>query len=1178
MARTVYALLAGIDQYPAPIPQLHGCVNDINAIHQLLEQRIGGGDYQLDALVLTNDQATRQAVIDGFRNHLRKAGASDVALFYYSGHGSQEKAPAEFWFLEPDQLDETIVCYDSRMPNNYDLADKELAKLIEEIGANNPHTLIILDCCHSGSGTRAIDAPRVRRAPTDQRLRPVDTFIVSLDELKARPQTRGTSQTKMDWVTLPPGKHIAIAACRDDQEAKEYDGGGQQRGAFSYFLTDTLQHAGGSVTYRDLFNRTTASVLRNEVEQSPQIEASDTDDLEQPFLGGAVGAQTQYFTLSCNAADEWIIDGGAVHGIPPVSGDESTVLALFPFNASPDQLRDLGASIGTARVTAVRPNASTVEVSLRDKSAPDPQQTYKAVVTSLPMPALSVGFEGDADGLKPVRDALATAAPGGKPSLFVREGDSGGDQRQPALRLLAQNQVYRITRAGDDRALVADISGYSADNARVIVGRLEHIARWQTIAGLANPSSRLGPDAVHVDLYRVTGPPASSSPDSIPIEPIPSTSAIRIEYTQQNGTWTPPSFKVKLRNTSNERLYCALLDLTETFAVDPGMLPGGRIALDPGQEIWANGGHAITAVVPDQLWEQGITEFKDQLKLIASTADFDATLVKQPDLDMPLPARGVQRGLGPMSTLDRLMGRVQTRTFVTGAGNDTYADWIASEVSITTVRPLEGTPVPNTGTGATLGGAVTIEPHPQLQAQARLATAPQAGRDVGNLLLPAILRDNPLVSEPFQFTETRGTAPALRVLELSNIADPNVVTPDQPLVLHVDTPLAADEHVLPIGFDGEFFLPLGSGRYVDGRTEIRLERLPAAVGQGGTRDLGGSIRIMFQKIVGQRLGLQYPYPLLGANDLKDDGTVAFEPRPEVVSQRVSQAKRILLYIHGIIGDTRGMVASAGGLKLAAQLGGPAADGPSPLARQYDLLLTFDYENLNTPIEQIGRDLKQRLEAVGLGANHGKTLHIAAHSMGGLVARWFIEHEGGAQVAQHLVMLGTPNAGSPWPTVQALATTVLGIALNGLSIAAWPARILSGLMIAVEKVDVALDEMEPSSPLYPKLNTGDDPHVPYTILAGDTSIIPAVLQTQPNGQASRFAALLSRLTPGKLLDTAAALAFYGLPNDIAVSVESITHVPTNRTPQPEVHEVACDHLTYFSTAAGLAALAAALPEA
>src|SRR5262245_27246211 len=114
MNRTVYALLVGIDDYPAPVTPLRGCVNDITAVERLLRARLAT-DQRLELVVLKNHEATRQAIIDGF-SRLRQAGPDDVALFYYSGHGSQERTPPEFWYLEPDHLDETLVCYDSRLP------------------------------------------------------------------------------------------------------------------------------------------------------------------------------------------------------------------------------------------------------------------------------------------------------------------------------------------------------------------------------------------------------------------------------------------------------------------------------------------------------------------------------------------------------------------------------------------------------------------------------------------------------------------------------------------------------------------------------------------------------------------------------------------------------------------------------------------------------------------------------------------------------------------------------------------------------------------------------------------------------------------------------------------------------------------------------------------------------
>ena len=75
----------------------------------------------LQQVILLDGDATRAAVVDGFRTHLTQAGPDDTVLFYYSGHGSQEYAPPEFWAVEPDHLDETLVCFDSRQPDQWDL-------------------------------------------------------------------------------------------------------------------------------------------------------------------------------------------------------------------------------------------------------------------------------------------------------------------------------------------------------------------------------------------------------------------------------------------------------------------------------------------------------------------------------------------------------------------------------------------------------------------------------------------------------------------------------------------------------------------------------------------------------------------------------------------------------------------------------------------------------------------------------------------------------------------------------------------------------------------------------------------------------------------------------------------------------------------------------------------------
>jgi hypothetical protein len=1139
--KTIYALLVGIDDYPAPVPKLRGCINDIQEMREYLEARVDSGGRPIkDALkvkALLDEDATRDAIINAFRGHLGQAGPGDVALFCYSGHGSQEQASEQFWHLEPDHLDETLVLYDSRTEGSWDLADKELAKLITEVATGGAHVVVLLDCCHSGSGTRApqFAETAVRRAPTDLRQRPLGSFIFSPDELPTAGASRDLKARPSGWDTA--GRHVLLAACRDDEEAKEYHGGGATRGAFSYFLGETLRTIGGDITYRDLFARAAALVRGQVQRQSPQLEATASDDLERPFLGGAILSAPRYFVVSVQGG-RWTLHAGKVHGIPASTPDAAAELALFAYGAADEDLKDPQKALAVAKVSKVLAASSMIEVI---EGAVDPAAgPLKAVITHLPTTRLRVKLEGDSRGVEPARRALAS-------SLFVREPADG---ETADFRLIAQSEQYLIAKFDDDRPLVGQIDGYGDEQIRRAVERLEHIERWKTTAELSNPGTSIKEDELQVEILQdgkpLTGP------------------EIRLEYIRSDGEeWVNPEVTIRLRNTGKRTLYIGLLDLPQTFGIYNILRHVGCQKLDKDQETFANDGDPIPVTVPDEFWERGVTEIKDIVKVIVSTNSFDARRLAQEDLDLPRPTtrtaalkkQNVTTALGELGTLERLMERVQTRQM----GQEPTRrvdDWRTFQYAITTARPLPAERL-EPGRSATLTDGVRIEPHPALRVTAaRLTSMLAASRAVGALgPLPRLLYDDPAVVQPFEFAPTRAIGSVLNVLELTGVNEPALVKPESPLTVTIPRPLGAGEHVLPVAFDGEFYLPLGRAEAGGPETHVILDRLPQPDADQ-TRSLGGSLRIVFQKVIGRFFGTDYHYPILAAADLNDDLTVRYEPDVSTVRKRVSGANRIALFVHGIIGDTREMAAS---LKRAG------------VADRYDLVLTFDYENLQDPISVTGRALKDRLATVGLGDGHDKTLDIFAHSMGGLVSRWFIEREEGNQLVDRLVMLGTPNDGSPWPSVKSWATTALAVGLNELGKVFWPATILAGLVKATELLDITLGEMTPGSPFLRDLFGSLDPKVPYLLIAGDTSQIPSVPEAEA-ARRSRLARLLRRLWPDNAKYRAADLLFGGSNNDIAVSVASMRHLPDGRQPTLDFRPVVCDHMSYFRHPEGLKAIA------
>lgn len=655
MPQNLYALIIGINAYPYPVPLLHGCVNDANAIESYLQGRVAGECFQVHVRKLLDQQATRQAVIDGFRQHLCQARGGDVALFYYSGHGSQEPAPPEFWDIEPDHRNETLVCWDSRQAEGRDLADKELGYLIYEAAQQGAHVVVVLDCCHSGSGTRdAYPTGDVRWAPADERPRPLSDYLFAGQR---DIQSGG-------WSNLPQGRHVLLAACRPEQRAREYDADGKVWGTFSYFLRQALEGISGELTYHDLFKQAQARTLVNAPDQAPQLEASHPEDLDRPFLGGAVRPRPQVYTASHNGF-EWVLDGGALHGLQSTQGQEATSLALFPLEASGEALRDLTQAVAQAILIEALPEKSRLQIT---QGSLDRQRSYKALVTGLPLPPLGVLLEGDEAGLALVRQALAGGAPGGGASLYVQEASEGA-----RLRLLAKQNTYTITYPSQERPLAARLSGYDMANARQAVERLEHIARWLRTRDLRNPASQLPVEGLRV---WITLPGASQA---IPPD------ALRFEYRQVDGEWQQPSYDLHLENQSGRVLYVSVLGLWESFAIETIFPNQPVVRLGPGEsfklQLWGS--------VPDEVWQQGVTDRQDILQLIACTSEFDASLLTQGRLDAERHG-GARRGLSAAgSTLERLMQRVQVREVSAQGPCTRYSDWMASGLSVTTHRPMQ---------------------------------------------------------------------------------------------------------------------------------------------------------------------------------------------------------------------------------------------------------------------------------------------------------------------------------------------------------------------------------------------------------------------------------------------------------------------------------------------------------
>ncbi|BAZ08282.1 peptidase C14 caspase catalytic subunit p20 [Calothrix sp. NIES-4071] len=872
-------------------------------------------------------------------------------------------------------------------------------------------------------------------------------------------------------------------------------------------------------------------------------------------MGGAIGERIKYFTLSYDSKDSnWIINGGILHGIRPISEGE-TSLAIFPQGSTPEELSEIDNAICKAELLKVGTEKSIVKIT-DDSIQLSQKEAYWAIVTDVPVPKLKVYFQGDSQGVERVRTELST-------SLFVQITDSSNESD---YYLEAVKGQYWIVQPADKQPLVApvpevpDTQDYTQKNAQKIVRRLEHIARWKNILELKTPpTSQIQAGDVEMEVIVTSGNKQSSSKTE--------TSALRGVYTFQNNESEPPAVKIKLTNNTDKDVYFQVIELAGSYKIDVPDFFVERSSIylpkKSGDSENIKESEELYLEIPSNYLNQGVIEYDTIFKLIVSTREFNASLLEQPGLDEPPPIR---RDTGLSGTLNRLMDKVYTRE--TRVKTDKYIDnWMTQEVKISLVKPPNGVEIKKSGSTTLLTG-VNLQEHSTFEGKFSFSPLPPSSRNVNSNSIPAILLQDPKIAQPYQFNLTRSPMGVLSVLEIADVQNYESVAPDNPLKLIVNATLAANEHILPIADDGEFILPLGKAKTVNGKTEITIERLPEPT--INSRSLQGSIKILFYKLSSQLLGTNFNYPLLRIASVNSDGFVSYNNNQERIREAVSRANKILLYIHGIIGDTKSLLPSVTNAKFTEN------GLEKSLKDKYDLVLAFDYENLNTTIEENATQLGQKLEEVGLTANHGKQLHIVAHSMGGLVSRIFIEKKGGASVVQHLVMLGTPNAGSPWSKVQDWAFLTLGIGLNQLfNVAAWPVSIIAALLIILEANDNTLDQMRTQSTFITGIANNIDPGVQYTIIAGDRSILKSALEVDSGKKSSQIQRLIQKLFTSAV-DGVVDKVFWQQANDIAVTLESIHSISQDRSPKPIIlPNAACDHLTYFTSEAGLNALVQAL---
>lgn len=677
MKPNLYALLAGVSNYQRPVSKLPGAANDLHKMKAYLEAE--KKDFQaVHIKTLLDKESTKMNIVQAFREHLGQAKKGDVAFFFFSGHGTQEDADTSIWRFESDKRLECLVCYDSveEDSNIYTfLADKELRWLIHELWQKaQPHIVTVFDCCHSGENSRNAHVGQQVKEVAEKRLvarfggdsfpkRAWSDFIfsknISPEDLKA----------KALHEVIPEGRHVQLAACRNDESAYEVAG----EGIFTKNLLDVLHRSQGAVTYIDMRSRI-KNFIKNQYLQTPQIyiQGGDLALGFTTFLGKSeAGDKPLYGNIVHNKGMGWIMDLGSLHGISK-RGQEVEVEA------------DGASEKFIAKVVDVFPDHTVLRFEPDDEAKASQAKELKGSVKNFMSAPIRVCLQAEGAFKKESEKLKKELEPIG--NLSVSDKEYEADYCVVTQKEGLNGFGHLITYPGDRkfytdskgqkkiRPLVLPATNLSYEHPEAAAaGHLKHIAQWEYVKNLNNPNTyrfQSGfPLEVRMDVKNADGQWEETPLVNEIWSPV-------LEYSPKGNLVRPVT--VRIRNAYNAKLYVSVLQLSLNFEVYPNFLNPPGYGLNPGEEKIIDTIFTPKGELPLRLGlEKEILTFNlpysvAWLLFIASTHEnIDVTALKL----KPLP--------GPLDEVNKAIGAFEEEE------DANASDWITRLVELRSVVPKE---------------------------------------------------------------------------------------------------------------------------------------------------------------------------------------------------------------------------------------------------------------------------------------------------------------------------------------------------------------------------------------------------------------------------------------------------------------------------------------------------------
>jgi len=329
-AQTKRALLIGIDTYepkgktiskPAGSDQgnkptglsrwdlphwvnLDGSLNDVESVHELLASpKYGFAEKNIH--ILAEGNATRDGILQAMKKYLLDEPApGDTVVFYYAGHGSQRYNSLTD---KPFGLDETIVPSDASS-GAYDIRDKEIARLFNQVVDKGILLTAIFDSCHSGSIAR----------PTPEARQGKSRFLPNDPRDVKDPPDLGPDRKPSPRPEDRPNGALVLSATQHGEVATEWTGmDGKPHGAFTVALLDSLQTLPANSSALDVYKRIKVLLQGMGLQQQADLDGP-ADRTRLSLFNNSAGSERLTVAVrpeGVNSDGTVALDGGLALGL-----------------------------------------------------------------------------------------------------------------------------------------------------------------------------------------------------------------------------------------------------------------------------------------------------------------------------------------------------------------------------------------------------------------------------------------------------------------------------------------------------------------------------------------------------------------------------------------------------------------------------------------------------------------------------------------------------------------------------------------------------------------------------------------------------------------------------------------------------------------------------------------------